>query len=99
MLFQPKNDFVKGFLKEQQLSLELKSAKVADIWHWLPATNATGKAHLPADVTVWSAMEQFKFHGLDNLNVPGPETGELRKTGFEELMAAFYQYKKQQSHE
>lgn len=48
LLFHPENDFVKGFLDEQRLQLELKLVLLKDI---LPDYPAAG------DVTVWDQME------------------------------------------
>src|SRR6185312_10984867 len=37
LLFNPKNDFVSGFLQEQRLQLEFKAIKLKDVWAWLTA--------------------------------------------------------------
>src|SRR5476649_1266002 len=35
LLFHPKNDFVRGFLKEQRLQLEFRALRLNDIWEFL----------------------------------------------------------------
>jgi hypothetical protein len=44
-------------------------------------------------------MEHFKFAKTENLHIKHQQKNEYRSAGFEELMAAFYQYKKHQPHE
>jgi osmoprotectant transport system ATP-binding protein len=99
LLFNPLNSFVKGFLQHQQLQLEFKTIKLNDIWQWLPGSQKTGKSKaLPVETDLWTSLEHFKFDALEtvNINYPG---NEIKSAGFEQLMSAFYQYKKQQAHE
>jgi len=97
LLFKPKNDFVRGFLQEQRLQLEFKAIKAPQ-----PPEGGAFELRdvkLPADVSLWAILEQLKFTDGENLIIRdqhGKKTGTL---GFEELMSAFYQYKKQQVHE
>src|SRR5471030_2975522 len=70
LLFHPKNDFVRGFIKEQRLQLELKAING-------PQSNKS----------LWAALEQFKFDGKKE-----------NEAKFDELMSAFYQFKKGQPH-
>ena len=95
LLFQPKNKFVESFLHEQRLSLELKSVKLAELWKWLPSPATGATEGLPAETDVWMAMEQFKFKGSDKLNILHRDNAQTKIAGFDELMSAFYQYKKQ----
>jgi len=97
LLFKPKNNFVKEFLHEQRLQLEFKSIKAPQ-----PPEGGAFElrgAILPADMSLWAILEQFNFTPGESLVIcdqHGKKTGTL---GFEELMSAFYQYKKQQAHE
>ncbi|QMU31624.1 ABC transporter ATP-binding protein [Adhaeribacter radiodurans] len=52
LLFQPKSDFVRSFLKEQQLPLELKTLTLADIG--FSPTNEF--RNLPASLSIWEAI-------------------------------------------
>ncbi len=105
LLFNPKNDFVRGFLQEQRLQLEFKTIKMRDIWQWLdPApqppegggSNLLSKA-LSSETNFWNGLEHFKFTSSETININHKETGEVKSASFEHLMSAFYQYKKQQA--
>ena len=80
LLFHPKNDFVSGFLKEQRLQLEFRAIKAPQ-----PPPNG---GEVP-DMSLWAALEQFKYDGSKKEN----------QAEFEQLMSAFYQYKRGQPHE
>ena len=104
LLFKPKNSFVRGFLQEQRLQLEFKTIKLKDVSTWLPAQatqpqpNGGGVA-LPADLSFWAGLEHFKFGDMETVRVVHSENDEVRSATFEQLMSAYYQYKKQQAHE
>jgi len=55
--------------------------------------------HFGADAALWSVLEQFKFTKAEGLSVIDHQHKKIGSIGFEELMAAFYKYKKQQPHE
>jgi osmoprotectant transport system ATP-binding protein len=94
LLFNPANDFVKGFLQEQRLQLEFKTIRLKDLWdHLAPRPPEGGGECLSINLDLWSALERFKFTEAENINIQN-ENGEIKSVGFEELMAAFYQYKK-----
>ncbi len=101
LLFQPKNNFVREFLQEQRLSLEFKSVRLADVWEWLTPKPPPkgGGVQLSADLGLWEGMEHFKFKSGDAISVINHENNETRSVDFEQLMSAFYQYKKHQAHE
>ncbi|RFS26517.1 ATP-binding cassette domain-containing protein [Chitinophaga silvatica] len=59
LLFQPANDFVKSFLKPQQLELELRTVILNDIAEWLPdEDNEDQPSSLQPENTCWDALEQ-----------------------------------------
>jgi len=97
LLFNPRNRFVEGFLKEQRLQLEFKAITPPP-----PPEGGTlrlnGKV-LPPNVSMWWVMEQFKFKGNESISVYDAQDKEIKKLGFEDLMSAFYQYKQHQTHE
>ncbi len=100
LLFKPANDFVKGFLQEQRLQLEFKTATLFDIWQWLPTLEKEVKANsLSTDINLWSGLEYFKFNADEKINIRHTRNHEVKTAGFEQLMTAFYQFKKQQAHE
>jgi osmoprotectant transport system ATP-binding protein len=101
LLFHPVNDFVKDFLKEQRLQLEFKALRLNDIISLTPGVGVFDQQGtiLPADISVWAAIEQFKFTDTENILVKDQQNGHIKAINFEQLMAAFYQYKKEQPHE
>jgi len=94
LLFSPANTFVKDFLQGQRLQLEFKAIRLSDLWQWLPNGHkqSKGKA-LSSGTDLWTGLEQFKFISSENITIHNPNN-ETRSTGFEQLMSAFYQYKK-----
>jgi len=99
LLFNPKNDFVRGFLQEQRLQLEFKTIRLFDVWDWLIPQSSKKGAGLPADTSFWTGLEYFKFDESETINITHKDNYEVRSASFEQLMSAFYQYKKQQAHE
>ena len=100
LLFNPTNDFVRGFLQEQRLQLEFKAIKLTDLWEHLPETNRkTNTSSLSAEMDVWSALETFKFQKGENLNVLHQQNKEIKTITFEQLMSAYSHYKNLQPHE
>jgi osmoprotectant transport system ATP-binding protein len=100
LLFKPHNDFVRGFLQEQRLQLEFKAIKLNNLWAWLPAPQPPqGGAEITSEMSFWNGLEQFKFNASETLNINHSENSEVKSASFEQLMSAFYQYKKQQAHD
>jgi osmoprotectant transport system ATP-binding protein len=100
LLFKPVNGFVKEFLKEQRLQLEFKALRLNDIWDLLPDSKPVSNNQvLSADIDLWTSLERFKFTQTESLNIKHHQLNETKSTGFEQLMSAFYQYKKEQPHE
>ncbi|WDF77536.1 ABC transporter ATP-binding protein [Mucilaginibacter sp. KACC 22773] len=99
LLFNPANEFVENFLKEQRLQLEFRAVHLSNIWDLLPKSHKkVGATPLAADIDVWSALEGFKFSDHETISISN-DSGEHKHVGFEQLMAAFYQYKNKQGHE
>lgn len=97
LLFDPENDFVKGFLKEQRLQLEFKSVQIPQ----LPKGGSfelDGKI-LPADVSLWSILEQLNFTKEESIAILDDQHKKVGALGFDDLMATFYKFKKEQTHE
>jgi osmoprotectant transport system ATP-binding protein len=55
LLFKPKNKFVRNFLQEQRLQLELKAVLLQDIKQEISGFESSE--------TVWSVMEKLKSNG------------------------------------
>ena len=95
LLFSPANEFAKDFLKDQRLQLEFRAVHLNDLWDLLPNLAPNNEAtSLSADIDVWSALEGFKFGNQETVNV-NRDNDQYKQVSFEQLMAAFYQYKKQ----
>jgi osmoprotectant transport system ATP-binding protein len=100
LLFSPKNKFVSDFLHEQRLQLEFKAIKITDLWEHLPlGSRKTNTSSLSADADFWLALEQFKFIKGENLNILNQQSKDTKTITFEQLMAAYSQYKQLQPHE
>lgn len=100
LLFNPANDFVKDFLKEQHLQLELKTIKLSDVWQYLPADGRRiNTSQLSANAGVWEALDTFKFYPRENINIINQQTREVRSVTFDQLMSAYSSFKNQVSHE
>ncbi len=94
LLFNPANDFVSDFLKEQHLQLEFKTIKLTDVWEYLPDTGKKiNTSLLSAQAGVWEALENFKFYPRENLNILNQENKEVKSITFDQLMSAFHHHK------
>jgi len=95
LLFKPAHHFVEDFLKEQRLQLEFKAVRLYDLWNWLPSGDSNPEeASLSADTDLWTGLETFKFNRTERLTISHQQKKEFKVAGFEQLMSAFYQYKK-----
>lgn len=100
LLFSPVNDFVSSFLQEQRLQLEFKAIKLTDLWEQLAGSSRKINTSLfSADADVWEVLEHFKFYKGENLNILNQQNKETKTITFEQLMAAYSQYKTHQPHE
>jgi osmoprotectant transport system ATP-binding protein len=99
LLFKPKNEFVKDFLKHQRLQLEFKAIKLTDLWELLPELHKeTNTSSFTATTNLWEALESFKFTDEETINI-SKDQNQVKTVSFEQLMSAFYQYKNHQAHE
>jgi osmoprotectant transport system ATP-binding protein len=101
LLFKPKNDFVKDFLKEQRLLLELKTITVRSLWHLLPSNEEIKEVGPGILVNnkddLWAVLERTTFLKPKRLHILDLENKETKTISFESLMSAFYQYQKRNS--
>jgi osmoprotectant transport system ATP-binding protein len=58
LLFNPANDFVRSFFKEQRLLLELKALKLQDLKPWLHNTAQPSPHIITGQHSVWEALEE-----------------------------------------
>ncbi|MBB3054502.1 ABC transporter ATP-binding protein [Mucilaginibacter gotjawali] len=102
LLFKPKNDFVKEFLKEQRLLLEFKTITVKSLWHLLSDEEIKGQQPgilVNYTTDLWTVFERAAFFNAERLNMANLENKEMKTVSFETLMSAFYQYQKGHSRE
>lgn len=93
LLFEPANEFVEGFLKDQRLQLEFKAVRLDDLWDLLPDLyKETNTSSLSSDMDVWTVLENFKFSRQETINI-AKDQNRQKPVSFEQLMSAFYQYK------
>lgn len=100
LLFNPANDFVKDFLKEQHLQLELKTIKLIDVWEYLPESGKkTNDSQIASTAGIWEALDSYKFYPRENINILNLKNKEVRSVTFNQLMSAYSHYKNSQPHE
>lgn len=94
LLFKPRNPLVSDFLHEQRLQLEFKIIQLAELWNWLPESyQSTTDPVLSSQASIAIALEHFRYKGTEMLHIVD-QRGVSKNIGFEDLMSAFYQYKK-----
>jgi osmoprotectant transport system ATP-binding protein len=100
LLFNPGNDFVKDFLKDQRLQLEFKAVRLSELWTWLRMVNEINRAPVfSGDTDLWSVMQHFKFTKHEEIIVHHQTDNDRRKARFGDLMWAFFNYKTHQQYE
>ncbi|MEO5996302.1 MAG: ABC transporter ATP-binding protein [Chitinophagaceae bacterium] len=94
LIFEPVNEFVRSFLKQEKTQLAFRSVKLARLWSFFPESkDQTGS---PASVinsgtTVWDAMEIFYTQNNTHkglLDVHDTNTNQTKQVNFLSLMAA-----------
>jgi osmoprotectant transport system ATP-binding protein len=98
LLFNPVNDFVKDFLKDQRLQLEFKTVRIKDVWAFLPeAKAAPAGSTISVNSDIWTGLQTFGEDRSAPLNITYQH--ETRSVQFEQLIAAFHRYQSQHAHE
>ena len=92
LLFKPKNDFVKLFLKDHLFALELKSVRIWEIFNFLPSSQNIYDESIPMPIekSIWEAMEMLS---LSKNILLAYFDGETKKLNIEEMMNAFSKLK------
>lgn len=100
LLYRPANDFARKFLDGQRLALEFRVARLHDVWDIGTGEQLQleGDA-VPADLTVWTAMELLRSAPGRQFQVKSENVGPSRSFGFQELTHAFNQYQTRVDHE
>jgi osmoprotectant transport system ATP-binding protein len=81
LLFRPANDFVRSFLDEQRLQLELKAVSMTDL-----VSKGYANDQEPGQLNVWDYMERL-------LHVADGDSASNKTTSLGELLQAFQNFK------
>ncbi|RYY35341.1 MAG: ABC transporter ATP-binding protein [Sphingobacteriaceae bacterium] len=93
LLFKPANDFIRNFLHEQRLQLELKTLKLTAVWAGLPENPLREASNtLEADSSIWQALEAFRSDEAENITVTREGT-DSKTINLEQLMSAYKNYR------
>lgn len=101
LLFNPANELVITFLKEQQFQLELQSITIEDVWQLLPkAIDGTDEKLLEPGSNMWQAIEAIssanQSHGQRFVATMQHDKKQIEMAS---LMAAYTQFKNSIRHE
>ncbi|MGV8879585.1 MAG: ABC transporter ATP-binding protein [Sphingobacteriaceae bacterium] len=93
LLFKPENDFVKTFLEEQRLQLELKSLKLIQLWDDLPAKTicSLSGGSLSAEESLWNVLSVFSKSN-PTLTIKNEHSSEVKQIRFNDLLRAYHHY-------
>lgn len=94
LLFEPENDFVKGFFADQRLQLELKTLRINDLWALISFRDdqETGRI-LSSEIDIWEALEALLRSDRNTIRIHHSTTGEHKSCGYKELMTAYSDFK------
>ncbi len=101
LLFNPANDFVRSFLKEQHLQLELESISIKDVWPFLPkAIEGVDERSFSSVESLWSVLETILATGpFRAQRFVSITNSDKKQIDIASLMAAYMQYKNSLRHE
>ncbi len=95
LLFKPAAPFVASFLDDQRLQLELKAVSLEDLWE--QHASFTGIKSVPevsSKSSVWETISVLQKNNLTEISIHQPKTNSWKQASFQELMDAFFTYKK-----
>jgi len=95
LLFKPAEPFVASFLDDQRLQLELKAISLEDLWE--QHASFTGIKSVPdvsSESSVWETISILQKNNLTEISIHQPKTNSWKQASFQELMDAFFTYKK-----
>ena len=96
MLFKPNSEFVKEFFDAQRFRLELRITTLAEILAFVALTNNVQKnsCDVNESQSIWETLELIEKNNQLNVSIL-KEGNFIGTTTPEELLNAFYQYKRQ----
>ena len=94
LLFEPTNEFVTGFFKDQRLQLELKTLTLLDVWDYFPDQNDTETTIvLDIHANIWEALESLLGSENNHIRIKNLQTETYKIAGYKELMTAYSEFK------
>lgn len=97
LLFNPVNDFVSSFFKDQRMQLELNAVLLKDIWPYLPSNNYVEikDDNIDVEKNIWQALHFLSGKKDKNILLKNISTGEVKPATYDSLFTAFSNYKLQ----
>jgi osmoprotectant transport system ATP-binding protein len=101
LLFTPANDFVRSFLQQQRLQLELQAIKIEDVIEMLAPIELKVRTEkeIPFESSIWSALEMLSTNHTADFLYTTRKNGQHKQLDESTLMSAFTQYKRTMSNE
>jgi osmoprotectant transport system ATP-binding protein len=100
LLFSPANEFVRAFLQDHRLFMEMQLITVADIWDALPpATKQVEMNELSYDAGISLKDALQAFPAGSSHTILNEQRQEQKKVGFTDLITAYGLFKTTRSHE
>lgn len=100
LLFNPANDFVRSFLKEQYFQLELENISIKDVWTLLPkAIDGTDEKVFSPDNSLWNVLETVAAGQPGLRRYVSVDNNGKKQIDIASLMAAYTLYKSSVTHE
>jgi len=100
LLFNPANDFVRSFLKEQYFQLELENISIKDVWTLLPkAIDGTDEKVFSPDNSLWNVLETVAAGQPGFRRYVSVDNNGKKQIDIASLMAAYTLYKSSVTHE
>ena len=100
LLFNPSNDFVSSFIKEQHFQLELESILIKDVWSILPkAIDGTDEKLFSPEDNLWKVLETISAQKPNSARFVSTNNNDKKQIDIASLMAAYTQYKNSLKHE
>lgn len=99
LLFNPSNDFVSSFIKEQHFQLELENIFLQDIWSFLPkAIDGTDEKLFSPEKSLWYVLETISSPHKAYQRFVSINNNDKKQIDIASLMAAYTQFKNSYKH-
>jgi osmoprotectant transport system ATP-binding protein len=96
LLFNPANDFVRSFLQQQRLQLELQTIKIEDVIEMLSPVELKVRTEkeVSSGDSIWSALEMLSTNHTADIIYITKKNKQQKQLDESSLMSAFTQYKR-----